>query len=92
MNKDIKINSTCNKSAKDIENNKQLIISSFCNIWTHPYISTLNEDNTLTIHIRHKETTDDLFTTCLKEINSLNSEDLPMTTLTSLWYCNINRT
>ena len=38
MNKDIKMNSTSNKSAKDIENNKQLIMSSFCNTWTHPYI------------------------------------------------------
>ena len=77
MIKDIKMNSISNNSAKDIENNKQLIISSFCNTWTHPYISTLNEDNTLTIHIRHKETTDDLFTTCLNEINSLIAEDHP---------------
>ena len=80
MNKDIKMNSTSNKSAKDIETNKKIIISSFCSIWTHPYISTLNEDNTLTIHIRHKETTDDLFTTCLDQINSLIAEDYPYTT------------
>ena len=80
MNKDIKMNSTSNKSDKDIEINKKIIISSFCNTWTHPYISTLNEDNTLTIHIRHKETTDDLFTTCLDEINSLIAEDYPYKT------------
>ena len=80
MNKDIKMNSTSNKSVKDIEINTELIISSFCSIWTHPYISTLNEDNTLTIHMKHKEITDDLFSACLDEINSLISEDYPYQT------------
>ena len=33
MNKDIKINATSNKSVKDIEINKELIMSSFCSIF-----------------------------------------------------------
>jgi hypothetical protein len=74
------MNATSNKSKKDIEHNKELIISYFCSIWTHPYISTLNDDNTLTIHISHKEITDDLFNLCLDEINSLISEVHPYQT------------
>ena len=52
MIEDIKMNATSNKSKKDIENNRELIlISSFCSVWTHPYISTLNDNDTLTVHI-----------------------------------------
>ena len=80
MIKDIKMNATSNKPVKVIKINKELIISCFCSIWTHPHISTLNDDNTLTIHMKHKEITDDLFNSCLDEINSVISEDHPYQT------------
>jgi hypothetical protein len=82
MIKDMKMTATSNKFKKYIEHNKEIIISSFCSIWTHPYISTLNDNNTLTIHMAHKEITDDLFNSCLDEINSLISEVHPYQTAT----------
>ena len=56
---------------------KKTLIQNFCRTWTHPYISELDENNKLTINIKHKETEDDIYQTCLEQAETLIQCDHP---------------
>ncbi len=74
---DIEINKASLKTAEDIDKRNISLIQTFCKPWTHPYISELDEDNKLTINIKHKETEDDIYKACLEQAETLIQCDYP---------------
>ena len=77
MLKDIKINEASLKSQEIIDDKNISIIQSFCKIWTHPYICTLEEDNELTINIKHKEEEDNMYRECYSQAKTLAEYQFP---------------
>ena len=52
----------------------QSLIADFCKTWTHPYLSTLDEDNKLIINLKFEETEDDIYQTCIEEATWLTQQ------------------
>ena len=77
MLKDIKINEASLKTQEIIDDKNISIIQSFCKIWTHPHICTLEEDNKLTININHKEEEDNMHRECYSQAKTLAEYQFP---------------
>ena len=77
MLKDIKYNNASLKTEEIINENNKLIIQNFCRTWTHPHISTLDENNCLIINLNHKENEDHLYRECLTQATELVAYHFP---------------
>ena len=74
---DVDKNKASLESAEDIDKKNISLIQNFCRTWTHPYISELDENNKLTINIKHKETEDDIYQACVEQAQALTKYDYP---------------
>ena len=77
MLKDIKINEASLKSQEIIDDENISIIQSFCETWAHPHICTLEDNNDLTINLKHKEEEDNLYKECYTQAETLNEYHFP---------------
>ena len=74
LTKDLWKNEASLDTAKNIDDKNRSLIADFCKTWTHPYLSTLDEDNKLVINLKFEETEDDIYQTCIEEATWLTQQ------------------
>ena len=74
LTKDLWKNEASLDTAKNIDDKNRSLIADFCKTWTHPYLSTLDEDNKLIINLKFEETEDDIYQTCIEEATWLTQQ------------------
>ena len=74
LTKGLRKNEASLDTAKNIDDKNRSLIAEFCKTWTHPHLSTLDENNKLTINLKHEEVEDDIYQTCLQEATWLTQQ------------------
>ena len=77
MLKDIRINNASLKTQEVIDDINRSITLNFCKTWAHPYICSLNEDNSLHINLKYKEEEDSLYKECFTQAKHLTEYYFP---------------
>ena len=74
LTKDLLKNEASLDTPKNIDDKNRSLNADFCKIWTHPHMSTLDEDNTLIINLKHDEVEDEIYQTCIQEATWLTQQ------------------